>query len=102
MDAPTLVEPGDVVEVNVTVENVGNEDVTDDINITLKDETDDVTIDTLTIDGGLTAGASTTLTFLWDTTGATEDDHTLIASHNFADDDAANNSDSTEVTVESP
>jgi len=98
VDAPSSVVQGDVVDVNVTVENVGNQDVTSTITITLTDDTDNVTIGTKTI-SGLAAGASTTPTFSWDTTGATIGDHTLTASHDFADDDATNDSKSVTVTI---
>jgi len=83
VSAPSSVVQGDVVSVDVTVENVGNQDVTSDINVTLTDDTDNVAIGTETISGGLAAGASTTLTFSWDTTDASIGDHTLTASHDF-------------------
>jgi subtilisin len=102
VSAPNSVVKGDIVEVSVTAENVGNQDVTNDINVTLTDETYDVTIGIKTISGGLTAGASTTLIYSWDTASATTGDHTLMASHNFADDDTSNNSKSTSVTVNEP
>jgi hypothetical protein len=90
---------GDVASVDVTVENVGNQDVTSDINVTLTDDTDGITIGTQTISGGLAAGASATLPFSWDTAGASLGDHILTASHDFADDDVANDSRSTTVMV---
>jgi hypothetical protein len=100
VSAPSSVIKGEVLDVSVTVENVGNQDITSGINVTLTD--DGVTIGTQTISGGLTAGASTTLTYSWDTCSATLSDHTLTASHNFADDDASNDSKSTTVTVNEP
>ena len=87
------------VNVGVTVENVGNQDLSTDITVTLSDDTDAVTIGPQTI-GGLVAGASTTLTYSWNTSGASTGDHTLTASHDLSDDNAANNSLSTIVTVE--
>ena len=97
VSAPGSVVQGDVVSVDVTVENVGNQDVTTDINVTL---TDGVTIiGAKPITGGLTAGASTTLTFSWNTGEASLGDHTLTASHGFADDNSSNDSNSTTVTV---
>ncbi len=99
VSAPSSVVEGDVVSVDVTVENVGNQDVTGDITVTLDDDTDVVQIGTQTISGGLAAGGSTTLTYSWDTNGATLGDHTLTASHDFADDDATNDSRSTTVNV---
>jgi hypothetical protein len=99
VSAPSSAIQDDVLDVNVTVENVGNQDVTNDINVTLTDDTDEVNINTQTISGGLIAGASTTLTYSWDTCSATLGDHTLTASHYFADDDASNDSNSTTVIV---
>src|SRR5439155_923520 len=51
---------------------------------------------------GLAAGASTTLTFSWNTTASSIGNHTLTASHDFTDENAANNQASTTVTVNSP
>jgi subtilisin len=99
VDTPSSVVQGNVVDVSVTVENVGNQDVTSDINVTLTDDTDGVTIGTQTISGGLPAGGATTFTFSWDTAGATLGDHTLTASHDFADDNTGNNTKSATVTV---
>jgi hypothetical protein len=74
--------------------------VASDITVTLT-ETDGTTIATIgtqTI-SGLAAGASQTLTFSWNTAGASLSDHTLMATHDVADDNAANNSNSTVVSV---
>jgi hypothetical protein len=104
VSAPSSAIQGEVLEISVTVENVGNQEVTDDINVTLTDDngTDDVTIDTQKISGGLTAGDSTTLAYSWNTGSATVSDHTLTASHDFADNDANNDSKNTTVTVNEP
>ena len=99
VSAPSPVVQGAVVDVSVTVKNLGNQDVTSDINVTLTDETDVFTIGTQTIGGGLPAGASSTRSFSWDTSSATLGDHSLTATHDFSDDDATNNSKSTVVTV---
>ncbi len=99
VEAPSSVVVGDTVSVDVTVENVGNQEVSSDINVTLTDDTDGVTIGTQTISGGLAAGASVTLTYSWDTGSASTGDHTLTATHDFTDDDASNDSKSTTVTV---
>ena len=97
VSAPSPVVLGTTVDVKVTVKNVGNQDVTIDINVTLTDETDAAVIGTQTI-GGLDAGASTVLTFPWTTTGATTD-HTLTAEQDYVDDNAGNDTKSTTVTV---
>lgn len=107
VSAPASVVQGDVVSVDVTVENVGNQDVTSDITVTLTDTppaggTAGTVSAPQTIIGGLTAGASAILTFTWNTDVASTGDHTLTASHDFVDDDATNNSLSTIVTVNEP
>ncbi len=99
VSAPSSVTQGDMVDVDVTVENVGTEDVASDIDVTLNDDTDAVTIGTETISGGLAAGESTTLTYSWDTSVSSLGDHTLTASHDFTDDDGSNNDASTTVNV---
>jgi len=98
VSAPATVTLGGTVTVAVTVRNVGNQNVAASFNVTLADNTAGATIGTQPVNG-LTAGAATTLNFSWNTTGATTGAHTLAASHNFADDNAANNSASTSSTV---
>lgn len=99
VEAPSSVVQGDVVGVEVTVKNGGNQNVSSDINVILTDETDAVSIGSQLIFGGLQAGASVVVSFSWDTLGATIGDHTLTASHDFTDDDDTNNSKSTTVGV---
>lgn len=100
VSAPSSVLKGTTVDVKVTVKNVGNQDVTSDILVTLTDETDAVTIGAQTVSGGLAAGApAAVLTFVWDTTNASLGDHSLTATHDFRDDDATNDFKSTAVTV---
>ena len=99
VSAPTPVVKGDVVDVSVTVKNIGNQNVASDINVALQDETDGV-IGTQTIAGGLLAGASTTLTFSWNTAAASLGTHSLEASHDCADDEPANDSKMTDVLVQ--
>ena len=94
VSAPSPVVQGALVSVDVTVKNVGNEDV-GSFNVTLKDGGE--TIGTQNV-SGLTAGASATRTFSWDTAGKTGD-HILTGAHNFSDGSVANNSKSTTVTV---
>jgi hypothetical protein len=99
VEAPSSVVQGDTAGVDVMVGNVGNRDVTDDVNVTLTDDTDDVSIGTQVISGGLSAGGFTTLTFSWSTSGTTMGDHTLTAEHDYTDDDATNDSSSATVSV---
>jgi len=102
VSAPASVTTGDVVSVDVTVRNAGNQDVTSDIGVSLNDDTDGVLVGSQTIPGGLTAGASVTLAFSWDTGSTLIGDHTLTAQQNFSDDNSANDSKSTVVTVSQP
>ena len=97
--APASVVQGDVVSVDVTVQNVGNQDV-GSVDVTLKDLTANVTIGTQTV--GLAAGALTTLSYSWNTTGASLGSHTLEGSHDLADEDINNNAATTAVTVNAP
>lgn len=99
--SPDQAIQGDLVEVTVTVENAGNRDVVDDISVTLVAESavDAVTIDTLTLSGGLTAGASGTLTYAWPTGDAPIGDCRLVARHDMVDDDETNDSLAAHVTV---
>jgi hypothetical protein len=99
VSAPASVVQGDMVSVNVTIQNVGNQDVTTDIGVTLMDETDGVIIGTQTIIGGLSAGGSMALNYSWGTGSVSPGNHTLTASHDFTDDDASNDSKSTVLVV---
>jgi len=99
ISAPSSVVQGDVTNVDVTVENVGNQNVSSEIGVTLTDGIDGPTIGIQTISGGLAVGASRVLTYSWDTSGATIGDHTLVASQNFDDENASNDSMSTTSTI---
>jgi hypothetical protein len=97
VNAPNSVVKGDQVDVYVTVQNAGNQDV-GSFNVVLTDSTDVVDIGTQTV-SSLAAGASTTLTFPWDTLTASSGDHTLAGSHDLPDDNIANDAITTVVTV---
>ena len=90
---------GHVVDVTVTVTNVGNQNVSGNFDVTLQDSTAGATLGTQTVTGGLTAGARATLTFSWNLTGASLGAHTLLASHTLSDDNAINNRGRLVVTV---
>jgi subtilisin family serine protease len=98
VSAPATVNKGNVVDVTVDVRNGGTTDET--VTVTLADTGGSVA-------GGVSgpqtftilAQTQVALTFSWDTTGASEDTHTLTASHGLADDNNTNNSASTTVTV---
>jgi subtilase family serine protease len=95
---PGQVTEGHLVNVSVTVENAGNQNVSSAFAVTLQDATAGVTLGTQTVNG-LAAGANATRTFTWDLTSATIGQHTLVATHSVTDDSAANNRATTVVTV---
>src|SRR4029453_11983033 len=99
--APGSVTLGATAHVAVTVRNVGNQSVASSFTVTLTDNTAGATIGTQSV-AGVAAGAAPTLNFSWNTTGATTGSHTLAASHDFTDDNSANNSASTSSSVGAP
>jgi subtilisin family serine protease len=104
------VDQGQTITVDVTVQNAGTQAVASDITVTLRSDngtgttTDDFTIGTLPIPGGLAAGTATTLTFTWNTNATPEGTgfHTLTATHNIADEVPGNDSATARVTVIDP
>ena len=102
VSAPAAATQGTTVAVGVTVQNVGSQNVSGSIGVTLTDATDQVTIGSQTISGGLAAGASTTLNFAWATGAASPGDHTLTAGQGFADANAANDTRSAVIAISSP
>ena len=100
VSAPASAAEGDLVVVDVTVENVGNQDVPADISVSLVESPDGNPFSSQTVIGGLAAGASTVIQFDWDTAGATAGLHTLTAGHDAADDNAANDSGNIGVDVQ--
>jgi uncharacterized repeat protein (TIGR01451 family) len=99
VSAPASATVGDVVSVDVTVENVGGADATTSFDVTLTDQFDSGVIGTQSV-GSLGAGATTVLTFSWNTTGEGLGDHTLNAAHDFSDTNTANDQNSTTVTIQ--
>src|SRR6266568_4708526 len=100
ISAPGAVTQGATANVVVTVKNVGTEAVSPSFDVKLQEAPDNATIAPQSVPG-LAAGASTILTYTWNTTGSTPGTHTLTASlaPPFTDDNAANNQASTTVTV---
>jgi len=99
IDSPETVFPGEPAEINVTVENVGNRDVSGNVevvltadNTTASEANDDLALGSQTVRGGLAAGESATLVYTWDAGGAKTGVHTVRARHDWADDDADNDS----------
>ena len=98
---PSSITVGNSANYLVTIKNVGTENVASTFDVTLRDATDNVALGTQSV-AGLDAGASTTRTFVWNTTGLTTGSHTLTANHTFADENSANDQASTIVTVNPP
>ena len=100
VSAPSPVVQGDDVPVMVTVQNVGNQNVTADTFTVSLDELPDTHVGDQNVDVLLEAGASTILLFNW--AASTLGDRTLTASTAFVDAESGNNSGSTVVTVNEP
>jgi hypothetical protein len=99
VSAPASVTQGATANVVVAIRNVGNQDVTSSFGVTLDDNGAPVGTQSV---AALAPGASTTLTFPWNTTGLSVGAHTLTATHSFVDQNAANNQRSTSTTVNAP
>jgi len=87
--SPASVTQGATATVTVVMKNVGNQSV-GTFSVTLDDQTDGVPIGTKFV-SGLTAGATSTLSYSWSTTSSSIGSHTLVASSQLIDDNAANN-----------
>jgi subtilase family serine protease len=96
--APAAVTQGDTATLVVTVQNVGQQDVGTPFDVTVSDATAGVILGSQMVPG-LASGSSATVTFSWNTSGATLGGHALVATHGFADDNLANNQDTVVVTV---
>ena len=100
--APSPVTVGDTVPVVVSVQNIGGTDATTNFDVVLTDATaGNVVLGTQTI-AGLTAGASATPTFSWNTAGAAVTGHILTATQKLPDANGSNNAMSRAVTVSAP
>ena len=97
VSGPASVTQGTTTTITVAVSNPGNQNL-GSFDVALSDATDNVAIGTQNV-ASLAAGATKTLSYSWNTTGRTIGGHTLTASHNLTDDNAANNQASTNVQV---
>jgi len=100
INAPTTATKNDVVDVQVTVDNLGGFEETFDV--TLTDTTDSVTIGVRTV--VVAAGGSQTESFSWDTSASSEGDHTLEAEAGAVPDesDLTNNMMTANVNIQVP
>lgn len=89
INAESSIEQGRTVFVGAVVRNVGDEPI-GAFDVTMTDQTDGTTIGTATVPS-LAVGVTESVVFSWNTTGVTVGPHTLVASHNLTDDNAANN-----------
>ncbi len=103
---PASVTKGNSAQIVVAVENVGDEDVIEDIAVSLtsdcattSDTGDDVVIGTQIVRGGLSVGQSANLTYTWDTRGVDAGVHTLTARHDRSDEYSDNDSEGMTLTV---
>ncbi len=71
--SPTIVLPGEQVQINVTVENQG--DYPESFNVTTYNDSEAIGTQPLSLD----SKASTNLTFSWNTTGVSKGDYTISA-----------------------
>jgi hypothetical protein len=102
MTAPGQVTVGDTAPVVVTVQNVGGQDVTANVDVVLTDGTaGNAVLGTQTIPG-LALGASATRTFNWNTAGAAISGHILTATQKLPDANPSNNARAVVVTVNGP
>jgi hypothetical protein len=102
VSAPGQVTVGDTAPVVVTVQNVGGQDVTANVDVVLTDGTaGNAVIGTQTIPG-LALGASATRTFNWNTAGAAVSGHVFTATQKLPDANASNNARAVVVTVNAP
>ena len=102
MSAPGQVTVGDTAPVVVTVQNVGGQDVTANIDVVLTDGTaGNAVVGTQTIPG-LAAGASVARTINWSTAGAAIGGHVLTATQKLPDANSSNNALAIVMTVNGP
>jgi hypothetical protein len=105
LTSPSSVTQGDSVNISATVENVGNQDVTEEIQLTLQIMNGGgySYIDgSKTIVGGLTKGTSESTAYSWDTQNLPLGDYTIEFLHHYSDGDLSNNSKTLTISVKEP
>lgn len=100
VNAPASATEGDVVDVVVSVRNIGNQNA-GPFDLLLHDLTDDVQIGLESVPG-LTAGATFDHTFPWNTAGASIGSHTLRGSHTLPDENVNNDAATTVMMLNAP
>lgn len=89
INAASNITKGATPFVGAVVRNGGNTAL-GPFNVTLADVTDGITIGTANV-AGLAVGATESVVFQWNTANSSVGAHTLVASHDLIDDNAANN-----------
>jgi len=97
--APASVGKGATATVNVTVQNVGSQNITSSFNVVLSDQTAGGSVIGTQAVSSLAAGASATRSFSWNTGTAALGSHTLVATQTLSDDNPSNNQRSVSVSV---
>lgn len=106
VSVPAAARQGQLVDIDISLKNLGNQNVSNDIVVTVMSDNataaadDDFVIGTQTLVGGLIAGGATALSFSWDTTLVALGDHTISAQHSFVDDVVSNDASSAVVTIQ--
>jgi subtilisin family serine protease len=101
VQAPVEIVQGDVIEVIVTVENIGEQDINEAILVSLLDETDSALIGEQSL-LSLPTGSSSTVHLEWDTSSSSIGLHQLKAAHSLMDDEPVNDQASTQSEVLNP
>jgi hypothetical protein len=99
--APASVTQGATVTVSVVMKNVGNQDV-GAFSVQLDDQTDGVTIGTMSVSALAPGASSSPLDYSWNTTSSSLGSHTLVATSALADDNLANNTGTATSQVNAP
>jgi hypothetical protein len=100
INAQSSIEQGRTVFVGAVVRNEGDQP-TGSFNITMVDQTVGTTIGTASVPS-LDVGVTYSVAFSWNTTGSSIGSHTLVASHDLVDANAANNSVARTIQITSP
>jgi hypothetical protein len=103
LTSPSSVTQGESASITATVKNVGNQDVTQDIPLTLSVSNNGYSMidSTQKIEGGLNVGKSATIEYIWDTEApsAPLGDYNIQVAHSYPDNDSTNDSLETSINV---
>lgn len=100
INAQSSIEQGRTVFVGAVVRNLGDQAI-GSFNITMIDQTDGTTIGTAAVPS-LDVGITYSVSFSWNTSASGIGSHTLVASHDLVDDNAANNTVARTIQITAP